>query len=50
MFANGLAVVVIAGYVAILAISMRICLQSGRVSGPTVLATDAAGSVYTNIA
>jgi len=49
MIANGLAVVVIAGFIAVSANSLRINLHSRNVFGPTVLATDAAGRVYTNI-
>ncbi len=50
IFANSLAVVVILGFVAVIANSLRISMQSRGVFGPTVLATDAAGKVYTNIA
>jgi len=50
MIANGLAVVVIAGFIAIIANSLRISMRPGNDSGPTVLTTGAAGTVYTNIA
>jgi len=46
---NSLAVVVILGFVAVIANSLRISLQSSEVFGPTVLTTDAAGRIYTNI-
>ena len=48
--ANGLAIVVIAGFIAIIANSLRISMRSGDDFGPTVLTSDAAGVVYTNIA
>jgi hypothetical protein len=50
IIANSLAVVVILGFAAIIANSLRISMQSRGVTGPTVLATGAAGRVYTNIA
>ena len=49
LFANGLAIAVIAGFIAVIANSLRISLQSGSVFGPTVLTSGATGKVYTNI-
>ena len=50
IISNGLAVVVILGFSAIIANSLRIFRESSDAYGPTVLTTDAAGQVYTNIA
>jgi len=50
IFANSLAIVVILGFVAVIANSLRVSLQSRGIFGPTVLTTDAAGKIYTNIA
>lgn len=50
IIANTLAVLVILGFIAIIANSLRIFSESRHVHGPTVLATDAAGMVYINIA
>jgi len=50
IIANSLAVVVIAGSIATMANSLRVCLAARDIYGPTVLTTDAEGEVYTNIA
>lgn len=50
IIANSLAVVVILGFVAVIANSLRISLRSDGIHGPTVLTTDAAGRIYLNIA
>jgi hypothetical protein len=50
IIANSLAVVVIAGFIAIMANSLRVYLASRDSHGPTVLTTGAAGKVYTSIA
>jgi hypothetical protein len=47
---NGLGVVVILGFLAVIANSLRIYQESANVYGPTVLTTDEEGTVYTNIA
>ncbi|HYQ71977.1 MAG TPA: hypothetical protein VET88_08620 [Gammaproteobacteria bacterium] len=49
LLANGLAIAVIAGFIAVIANSLRITLQSGSVFGPTVLTSGSTGKVYTNI-
>jgi hypothetical protein len=48
--ANGLAIVVILGFIAVIANSLRIFHESASIYGPTVLTTDTTGKVYTNIA
>ncbi|MGD8629675.1 MAG: hypothetical protein PVH38_08240 [Gammaproteobacteria bacterium] len=47
---NTLAILVILGFIAIIANSLRIFSESRHIHGPTVLTTDAAGKVYINIA
>jgi len=50
IFANSLAVVVILGFAIVITYSLYVSMQSRSVFGPTVLTTDAAGRIYTNIA
>jgi len=50
IIANTLAVLVILGFIAVIANSLRIFSESRHVHGPTVLAVDMAGKVYINIA
>jgi hypothetical protein len=50
IIANTLAVLVISGFIAIIANSLRIFSESRDVHGPTVLTSDAAGKVYINVA
>jgi hypothetical protein len=50
IIANTLAVLVILGFIAVIANSLRTFTESRHVHGPTVLAIDAAGKVYINIA
>ena len=46
---NTLAMLVILGFFAVIANSLRIFSESRHIHGPTVLTTDAAGKVYINI-
>jgi hypothetical protein len=50
IFTNGLAIMVILGFIAVIANSLRVYRETSEAYGPTVLATDAAGKVYTSIA
>jgi len=50
IFANSVAIVVILGFASVITNSLRVAMQSRGVFGPTVLTTDAAGQIYTNIA
>jgi hypothetical protein len=47
---NTLAVLVILGFIAVIANSLRIYTESANVHGPTVLTSDAAGKIYINTA
>lgn len=50
IIANTLAVLVILGFIAVIANSLRVFSESRHVHGPTVMTSDAAGTVYVNIA
>jgi sugar lactone lactonase YvrE len=50
IIANSLAVLVILGFITVIANSLRISMQTSDTFGPTVLATDAAGNIYINVA